>query len=77
MLGRSRFRRPGGLPARASALAAAGFACSAAADRWGVDGGKERGPSDVQEAGVWEMREDFPEIPGGLLRGDWWRLILH
>ncbi|CAK0898545.1 unnamed protein product, partial [Prorocentrum cordatum] len=37
----------------------------------------ERGPSDVQEAGVWEMREDFPEIPGGLLRGDWWRLILH
>ncbi|CAK0791762.1 unnamed protein product, partial [Prorocentrum cordatum] len=77
ILERSRFRRLGGLPARASALAAAGFVYSPTTDRWQVDDEKERDPSDVREAGAWEMREDFPEIPGGLLHGDRWRLILH
>ncbi|CAK0810365.1 unnamed protein product, partial [Prorocentrum cordatum] len=77
ILERSRFRRLGGLPARASALAAAGFVYSPTTARWQVNDEKERDPSDVQEAGAWEMRKDFPEIPGALLHGDRWRLILH
>ncbi|CAK0908464.1 unnamed protein product, partial [Prorocentrum cordatum] len=43
-----------------------------ASSEFGVDDGKERDPSDIQAARVWEMREDFPEIPGGLLHVDRW-----
>ncbi|CAE7731551.1 unnamed protein product [Symbiodinium sp. CCMP2592] len=66
---RGRFRRSGGHNARESALTSAGFVKDELTGQWLA--GEVDSQDYLSQAG-WEIDDQFPEIPGGLLRKEAW-----
>jgi len=74
---RARFRRVDGVPARESAMRAAGFEYEPITDRWSASAAGAEVDRATPECSEWVLDESFPEVPAELLHGSRWKLVMR